>query len=179
MLKRVSESDSEFQNVLVANGLIFIRDFLTPAEAHAVVQSIPETADFKFGRGRNSTRRWGKKKPYPGSFISEAPPEYLQKLALKVSGVGASRGIPESISINEYLPGNSIAPHVDNDASGDVISILSLLSEAEIRIGLDKITYRISLPIGSLLQLTGNVRWKWTHSIPPVTDKRYSIVFRC
>jgi hypothetical protein len=39
-------------------------------------------------------------------------------------------------------------------------------------------TEKIIIPRLSLIQLKDEIRHKWTHSILPVQNKRYSIVFR-
>lgn len=86
---------------------------------------------------------------------------------------------PDSITINEYHKGQSISPHVDSKSSGEVISVLSILSEATMvfRKGVSKET--VLLNPRSLVQMRGEIRNLWEHSIEPVKSTRYSIVFRC
>jgi hypothetical protein len=38
--------------------------------------------------------------------------------------------------------------------------------------------HEIIVPKQSILQLKDDIRYKWTHAILPVKNKRYSIVFR-
>ena len=159
-------------------GLIWIQNFLTHAEADAAVKNIPPTNIMKT-KARNSTRRYGTQFPYEGGIIRGPVPEYLEALNRKIVENGLSTQTYQSISINEYLPGNSIAPHIDNRESGETIAIITLMGSAEIRFELDDIVYDLLLEPGSLIQMRGDSRWKWNHSIPAVREKRYSIVFRC
>lgn len=159
-------------------GLIWIQNFLTHAEADAAVKNIPPTNIMKT-KARNSTRRYGTQFPYEGGIVRGPVPEYLETLNTKIVERGFSPQPYQSISLNEYLPGNSIAAHIDNRESGETITIISLLGPAEIRFDLNGIGYDLLLESGSLIQMRGDSRWKWRHSIPPVKEKRYSIVFRC
>ncbi len=44
--------------------------------------------------------------------------------------------------------------------------------------GIDRTTRAIELPPRSIYLLTGEVRTKWQHTIPPTRELRYSITFR-
>lgn len=83
------------------------------------------------------------------------------------------------ITINYYSPGDGIAPHIDRPDCGDVIHVLSLGSDAIMAFdqsGGD--VHHVALPARSMLTLTGDARWLWRHSIPPVSSARVSIVLR-
>lgn len=69
---------------------------------------------------------------------------------------------PDQVIVNEYLPGQGIAPHVDSlEHFGPVVCSLSLLSGIEMKIG----ETSLYLEPRSLLVLTGPARTEWKHGI--------------
>jgi alkylated DNA repair dioxygenase AlkB len=86
-----------------------------------------------------------------------------------------------SVSVNQYKPGDSIAHHTDSKDFGEPIQILSLGATAVMAFRRNKccaLPFSLPLPARSLLTLAGEHRWNWTHSVRPVRSLRYSIVFR-
>jgi|SwirhisoilCB3_FD_contig_61_4128977_length_2095_multi_5_in_0_out_0_2 alkylated DNA repair dioxygenase AlkB len=97
---------------------------------------------------------------------------------------------PESLVegiVLEYPPGAPIGWHRDAPQFGTVVGI-SLLSAARMRLkpyiaGKQKSAARLK-PASILLEprsiyvISGPARWRFQHSIPPVTALRYSITFR-
>jgi alkylated DNA repair dioxygenase AlkB len=164
-------------NDLNSLGLILIPDFLTESEEHDIVCNIPESKA-KRGSDRNSIRRFGSNVPYKNQMSSDIIPDYLDRIGQKLFDKQLLPIKPNSISINEYLPENSIAPHIDSIESGPIITVLSLLSDATMVLSNRDKDYSIIIPRLSILQLKDEIRYKWTHSILPVKSKRYSIVFR-
>uniref|UniRef100_A0A8D8PX82 tRNA (carboxymethyluridine(34)-5-O)-methyltransferase n=1 Tax=Cacopsylla melanoneura TaxID=428564 RepID=A0A8D8PX82_9HEMI len=76
---------------------------------------------------------------------------------------------PEQLTINQYLPGQGIPPHVDTHSPfGDVIVSLSLVSDVvmEFRDTNDN-HLPVLLPRKSVLLLTQDSRYGWTHGITP------------
>ncbi len=175
---KIDPENESHLNQLEGIGLIWIPNFLTHAEVDAITRRIPPTPVLKKA-SRNSARRYGTEFPYEGGIVRGPVPEYLENLNTKIMEAGISKQLYKSISINEYLPGNSIAPHIDNSKSGETIAVVSLLGPASMRLQSDTIGYELILESGSLIQMREAVRWRWKHSIPPVKEKRYSIVFRC
>jgi hypothetical protein len=82
-----------------------------------------------------------------------------------------------SVQLNEYQPGQKIEPHIDNSKRGEVIQILSLLSDCYIKFHNKNITNEYLLPRYSLLTFSEEHRTIWKHSVD-VTEHRYSIIFR-
>lgn len=121
---------------------------------------------------RNYVMRFGSDIPYPGNIISKIiPPVLTIPVSLYISF--------NSVTINEYLPGGGILPHIDKKEGGEEIHILSLLSDCEIvfsKIGEED--KRILLPRNSLFSFRKDLRYKWKHSIPSVTERRLSVVYR-
>lgn len=162
---------------LYSRGLVIVENFLTSYEELELVNNIPETPQIS-KQNRNSIRRYGSNIPYKNQIVSTTIPDYLDKLCQKIVDEEYLPVKPNSVSINEYLIGNSIAPHIDSKESGEIITIISLLSDADMMFSLNDIHYIVHIPARSLMQLKNEIRYNWKHSILPVQAKRYSIVFR-
>ena len=119
-------------------------------------------------------------------------PGWLHLLALRLFEEGIFERVPDQVIINEYLPGQGIAAHVDCEPCfGPTIASLSLSAPAPMVFGDRKTSevVEVDLPPKSLLVLSGEGRYEWTHSIPArradVTDhairqraRRISLTFR-
>jgi alkylated DNA repair dioxygenase AlkB len=162
-----------------ALGLKLITDFISESEEKEILSNLsPPKKTTKSKLLRNSIKRYGSSLPYETDMISDTVPDYLDKISQKIVDAGYLEIKPNSVSINEYLKGNAIAPHIDSKTSGEVISVLSLLSDATMVFTKDTETFSIQLPSRSLVQIRNEIRYDWKHSVPPVKDIRYSIVFR-
>lgn len=159
-------------------GLILIPDFLTEDDEANIVSNIPESKIHKRSSQRNSIKRFGSNVPYKNQIESNTIPDFLDQIAQKIVDAGLLTIKPNSVSINEYLTGNAIEPHIDSIESGPIITIVSLLSDATMVLANGKEKHEIIVPKQSILQLKDDIRYKWTHAILPVKNKRYSIVFR-
>jgi alkylated DNA repair dioxygenase AlkB len=162
---------------LYKNGLVLIPNFLNATEEAFILSNIiPSVPIHK--TTRNSIKRYGSNIPYKNQLESDIIPEYLEVISDKIVSHGLLETKPNSVSINEYLIGNAIAPHVDSIESGPVITIVSLISDAIMEFMLNDHKIQVNIPAKSLIQLKDEIRYKWKHSILPVKSKRYSIVFR-
>ena len=78
---------------------------------------------------------------------------------------------PQQLIINEYRPGQGIAPHSDRDCFGPVVASVSLGSDCMMDIYRSpkdrKDTFQIVLERCSLLVLRGIAREQWLHGIRP------------
>jgi alkylated DNA repair dioxygenase AlkB len=87
----------------------------------------------------------------------------------------------QQVLLTEYRPGATIGWHKDRSVFGDVVGI-SLLSACTFRLrkktGSAWERTSIELEPRSAYLLQGEVRREWEHSIPAVTELRYSITFR-
>jgi alkylated DNA repair dioxygenase AlkB len=105
-------------------------------------------------------------------------PSYLLNLCNKLIDKKILDVLPEDISINIYYPGNKMVPHIDKLDAGPVITILSLLSDANLILSYGSKKEIVLLPSRSIVQLKDKYRTHWKHSIEKVNNKRISIVFR-
>ena len=113
-----------------------------------------------------------------GNEKLEPIPNYLLDLCNKLIDKKILDVLPEDISINIYYPGNKMVPHIDKLDAGPVITILSLLSDANLILSYSAKKEIVLLPSRSVIQLKDKYRTHWKHSIEKIKDKRISIVFR-
>lgn len=160
-------------------GLYIFPDFITEQEEAAIVACIkPKDPASKPVAGRNRIERYGSTEPYNNYMESRSIPDFLNTISDKMLERGLVKSRPLSVTINEYYPGQKIGDHVDSKKSGDVITILCLLSAAEMVFKKEGEGFAVTLPPRALVQLKDEIRWDWTHGIPVINEKRYSIVFR-
>ena len=96
-------------------------------------------------------------------------PDWLAPLAQSLSREAEFDAIPDQVIINEYQPGQGISAHIDcAPCFGPAIASLSLTGCAEMVLRNTHTDDRISLRLepGSLLILSGEARYDWTHEIP-------------
>ena len=102
-------------------------------------------------------------------------PEWLTDLAYKVREAASpdaaqllDRARPfEQAIINEYLPGQGIAPHIDRDCFGPVVATVSLASAVnmDFHCGTTGDDHVERLEPRSLLLMHGDARSTWRHGI--------------
>lgn len=158
-------------------GLKIVKDFITEEEEQEILSHI-KVGNRSDQKGRNSIKRYGSKLPYNSNMVSAEIPDFLKKLCDKIVSAGLLEEAPNSVTINEYMAGQGITPHVDSKASGAVITILSLKGNATMNFTRGKESFSVDYPARQLMQMQGEIREKWMHSVPCVNELRYSIVFR-
>jgi len=173
----------EDEQELAALGFVMLPEFIAPEEEASLLPRLLVTDK---GRtfthaGRNCVQRYGSCHPYNNYMISDKIPPHFEALCNRLADSKLVALKPDSVTINEYLKGQVIQPHVDALGGGPVITILSLGAAADMvfrRKNVEK-CYTVALPPRSLIQMRGDLRYKWTHEILPVSSRRYSVVFRC
>lgn len=97
-------------------------------------------------------------------------PDWLQAIGRRLRDeTGAFDREPDQAIVNEYLPGQGIAMHVDRDCFGPAVATVSL-GDAW-RMGLRRVGAgkgegeSILLGPGSALVLSGEARYRWQHGI--------------
>lgn len=180
--KKVGARMQEIPTDYAALGLRLYSEFINASEEQHLV------ARFSAGTPRNaqprdtnrqSIRRYGSDKSYGSYMLADTIPAYLQALCDRLLENKLVSVLPDSVSINEYLRGQHIPLHIDNLASGRVITVLSVESPATMIFVRDQERFTVELPPRSLVQLHDEIRANWQHAIAPVVSRRYSLVFRC
>jgi alkylated DNA repair dioxygenase AlkB len=102
---------------------------------------------------------------------TEPLPDFILGIARELKGRGWFASVPDQVIVNEYEPGQGIAPHIDRDCFGPSVATLSLgdrwpmqfipLSRSAVAAESEE----IFLDVGSMLVLRGNARTEWMHGI--------------
>ncbi|XP_071411017.1 tRNA (carboxymethyluridine(34)-5-O)-methyltransferase ALKBH8 isoform X3 [Pithys albifrons albifrons] len=167
-------------------GLMVIEKIISPEEERKMLESIDWTGDedtqnaqktlkhrrvkhfgYEFRYDNNNV---DKNKPLPGGL-----PEICNQFLEKCLKQGYIKHKPDQLTINQYEPGQGIPPHIDtHSAFEDEIISLSLGSEIVMHFKHpDGHTVALMLPRCSLLVMTGESRYLWTHGITP---RKYDII---
>lgn len=169
-------------------GFSYAEEAISPAaEAKAVaeIQKLP-LKEFQF-RGYEGKRRvvsFGWRYDFNEHKLQQAEPipDFLLRLHEEVAR-GAKFDIERvaQVLVTEYAPGAGIGWHKDRPMFGEVLGV-SLNAPCLFRLRRkegDK-WERMSLHAAprSAYRLEGPVRWDWEHSIPAVSELRYSVTFR-
>ncbi|XP_077197691.1 tRNA (carboxymethyluridine(34)-5-O)-methyltransferase ALKBH8 isoform X2 [Paroedura picta] len=167
-------------------GLRVIEDVVSPEEEKQLLESIEWTEDevipnaqkslkhrrvkhfgYEFRYDNNNVDR---DRPLPGGL-----PELCNGLLAKWLKLGYIKEKPDQLTINQYEPGQGIPPHIDtHSAFEDEIISLSLGSEIVMDFKHpDGQAAAAMLPQRSLLVMSGESRYLWTHGITP---RKFDIV---
>lgn len=164
-------------NELEKIGFSLILDFISLEEEIELMNNIKKFPPKKT-KSRNSIQRFGSALPYKSNIINNKIPSHFNFILDRLVEKKLVENRPNSVSINEYLEGQEITPHIDSKSSGPIITVLSLLSDAIMVFQNKNKKAEVLLPNRSIIQIKEEIRYNWQHSIKPVNNTRYSIVFR-
>lgn len=159
---------------------------LTLIDAHPWMETLRRRVQH-YGYVYDYRKRTVEREMYLGGL-----PEWAQNLAERFQHEGYTRWLADQVIVNEYLPGQGIAAHVDCEPCfEDVILSLSLgaacvMDFSRVR---DNEQKSLLLERGSLLVMTGESRYDWKHGIaarktdiwqkrPIERRRRVSLTFR-
>ena len=176
-------------------GLTLVPEHLPPARQAALlarIDAFPWRTDLK-----RRVQHHGWRYDYRARRVSANDrigplPDWLLEEAERLVADGWFAGPPDQAIVNEYVPGQGIAAHVDCEPCfGEAIASLSIGSACVMEFRERGSGRRASLVLdpGSLLVLSGPARHDWTHAIParksdPIDGvrrargRRVSITFR-
>lgn len=176
---------------LDVNGLSLTKEFITLEEETSLINALDkETWNTSLSR---RTQHYGYEYDYKNKDAAKpAPPipEYCTYLVDRLVEQGILKERPDQMIVNEYRPGQGIAPHVDHvKAFADGIVSISLGSDVMmdfINCATPSLKKEGILPRRSALAMHGIARYKWRHGIAqrtsdPVCGKRgrrVSLTFR-
>ena len=177
-------------------GLKFVENFLTPAQQDYCVQQVDAAVDEWRNDLSRRVQHYGWRYDYKARAITPdmhigTLPNWLGDLAQRLyDETGLFDRVPEQVIVNEYLPGQGIATHIDHPGFGPTVCTMSLLDDWEMDFSEN---WRDKAPAllqrGSCVLLTGDARSVWQHGIAPrkseATDtgrrprkRRLSLTFR-
>lgn len=153
-------------------GLIYIPNFVSREEELCLIDSIdsePWLTEIK-----RKVQHYGYKYDYrlrgiDYSMFMGPLPSWASSYAESLFAHSYISEVPDQMIVNEYLPGQGIANHIDCEPCfGDTIISMSLNSSCVmefINLG-TKEKKQIQLEQRSLVVLSGEARYEWTHGIP-------------
>ena len=169
-------------------GLVYEPGFLAEAEEHDVLEVL---ARFELQPyvlhdtpSRRLVRSFGLSQ-VAGAYDLGPPgpiPAELEWLRERSAGLmGREPGELAELLVSRYPPGAGIGWHRDLPQFGEVAGI-SLLTACRMRFRRGRTraweTAELTLEPRSAYVLSGPARTQWQHSIPPVTEERWSMTFR-
>ena len=167
------------------DGLRYVQDFISEKEQHRTLREIdkaPWQSDLK-----RRVQHYGWRYDYRSRVVSHDMrigefPTWLQSLAEKLRDAELFRRVPDQAIVNEYLPGQGIAMHIDRQCFGPVVATISLCDAWHMDFrplrGSPSETKHILLQVGSVLVLSGDARYRWMHGISPRKREREGQVWR-
>ena len=187
---------SGLQQVDAVPGLKFVENFLSPEQQDHCVKRVDAAVDQWHNDLTRRVQHYGWRYDYKARAITPdmhigALPDWLGELAQRLyAETGLFDRAPEQVIVNEYLPGQGIATHIDHPGFGPTVCTISLLDDWEMDFSEN---WRDKSPAllqrGSCALLTGDARSVWQHGIAPrkseITDagrrprkRRLSLTFR-
>lgn len=165
------ESSAKSNPVEWLSPVTIFKDYISEPTESLLIESINRELSHlaqKRGPGRNRIVRYGYDYSRPREWLGDLP-----KWVPIPDGF-----VCDSLTINEYLRGQRIDPHLDSTAFGD-IQILSLAGDAAMCFTKEWASAEFALPRRSLAIMSGEWRTDWLHSILPLEcDLRYSVIYR-
>lgn len=177
------------KNYLGINGLTYFQEFIPEKKQQELIELIdgrPWSNEL-----RRTTQQYGYKYVYTARKIDSSMnlgslPDFAVNLAHKLRYCGLLSKIPDQLIINEYLPGQGIASHIDCvPCFEDEIATISLGSVYEMQLSQRGNIKNIDLGLGSCLVFNDDARYNWYHGIihrkfdgERPRERRISLTFR-
>ncbi|MEM9354554.1 MAG: alpha-ketoglutarate-dependent dioxygenase AlkB [Planctomycetota bacterium] len=153
-------------------GLSCVRGFLYSSQSGSILEVIDQQA--WDGSLKRRVQQYGYRYNYKASrleaddFLGDLP-GWLQPIAAAVGPYFGDQETIQQVIVNEYLPGQGIASHVDHvGCFGETVAILSLGSQLAMDFvapGTAPQKISVLLEPGSLLILRDEARYRWKHGI--------------
>ncbi|MGX6960352.1 MAG: alpha-ketoglutarate-dependent dioxygenase AlkB [Rickettsia endosymbiont of Pentastiridius leporinus] len=180
---------SLFYDQIIIPGLKYIAEYITMEQESKLVELIDN--NLWINELKRRVQHYGYKYDYRSRSINQsyylgALPEWLQILCNILYKQNIFYEIPDQVIINEYMPGQGIASHIDCvPCFSDTICSLSLSSSCVMELTNNKVKHFITLKPRSLLIFKNEARYKWKHGIIArksdnkiARDRRISLTFR-
>lgn len=154
-------------------GLLLVPDFIDREQERRLLETVDN--ELWSSELKRRVQHYGYRYDYKSRAVRSecylGPlPDWLAELAVGLVERGVMPEVPDQVIVNEYMPGQGIAAHVDcPPCFGEHIASLSLGSQCLMEFtSLDKAERgTVPLPGRSLLALRGAARYGWKHAIPP------------
>lgn len=158
-------------------GLSYVPRLLDPLEAADLLRVVDRGDWFHVTEGGRRVQHYGHAYDYSGRGVVPgvtvpAIPEWATRLSEQICARVGTKTPFEQLIVNEYQPGQGIAKHVDSQAFGGTVAIVSLGAAAMMLFAPRSGRARRERAIGAILEpgsltvLSGAARADWTHEIP-------------
>lgn len=151
-------------------GLVYIDDYISRDEERELLRAVDAErwlTDYKRRRQVYGVAYSG---PQAGTLLDPLP-SWLEWLIARVRRERRVEGEVVNAVINEYLPGQGIAPHLDHPAFGPTVVAVSLGGAITLRLDhpsrLELSPVLLDVQPRSLWVLGGEARSHWRHGIAP------------
>ena len=153
-------------------GLRYIPDYISTKQHDALIAHIdaqPWSAEL-----RRRVQHYGYRYDYKARTVHDTAylgslPDWLKSLAQQLYTDSIFQRIPNQVIVNEYEPGQGISAHIDcTPCFVETIASLSLGSSCVMQLAHPASGQREDIPLHpcSLIILSGDARYQWTHAIP-------------
>ncbi len=153
-------------------GLTYIPDFITKEEEQSLLASIdsaPWLNDLK-----RRVQHYGYKYDYKARTVNDDAylgplPKWVTPLSQRLFKEKIFSAVPDQVIVNEYQPDQGISAHIDCVPCFDgTIASLSLGSSCVMEFSNARMQEKkeVLLEERSLIVLSGEARYDWTHAIP-------------
>ena len=170
-------------------GLAYISSYISSAYEETLMKLI-DAQEWNLDLKRR-TQHYGYQYDYAARSVNASyylgeMPYWVDELCSKLYGAGTFIEKPDQVIINEYMPGQGIASHIDCVPCFEgIICSLSLASGCIMDLTNGHAKKSIYLESRSLLILKGDARYKWKHGIASRKNdngvkrqRRISLTFR-
>lgn len=153
-------------------GLRYLADYVDEAREQALIGLLDR--QLWLTELRRRVQHYGYKYDYKGRKVGPEMylgplPEWLLPLCRQLKDAGLMPRVADQVIVNEYEPGQGIAPHVDCvPCFADTIASMTLGSSCLMEFTKLKTREKVPLflPRRSLVVLSGEARYGWRHAIP-------------
>lgn len=176
-------------------GAHYVPDFISQREEERLlflIDSSPWITDLKRRVQHYGYRYDYRTRNIDYSMYLGALPKWAEYFAEELYRCGLMPTIADQVIVNEYLPGQGIAPHIDcTPCFEDSIVSISLGSDCIMNLIRPSDGTQIDVPLASrsVMSLCDEARYKWQHGIKPVKSdmindvriaraRRVSLTFR-
>ncbi len=178
-----------FNDAVNIPGLTYISNYISSEHEEELLKLI-DAQDWNLELKRR-TQHYGYKYDYTARSIDPSHyfgkmPCWIDKLCHTLYSESIFMEMPDQVIVNEYIPGQGIAPHIDcMPCFAGTICSLSLASGCIMDLSWGDIKRCINLEPKSLLILKDDARYKWKHGIAArksdngvKRQRRISLTFR-
>ena len=158
-------------------GLTYLPNYIDASTEAALIHILdaqPWISDLK-RRVQHYGYRYHYKTGYSTDTVLGPLPDWLMPYCQRLHKSGAFSELPDQVIINEYEPGQGIAPHIDRTRFDRTVASLSLGSPCVMDFIHADTGEKISrlLEPRSLLLISDEARYQWMHGIAPRKTDRY------